>query len=504
MGAQNYPTTEFECETIHVLETDLPCAVEGILRVFLSVIFIMVIGAGILLADNAHAAIRLVSPTGNDNPDCSITACRHIQFAINQAAASDTVLVGAGTYPENITLKTGLHVLSTQGATIQGSSFLGAWTVQAVQTGPGTILEGFVITCSDPSSCGGIFIQDGAAEVRRNDIRNNANLYIGGGIEVINSTVMIVNNLIRNNHSGNAGGGIAVFNSAGSVWIINNTFSGNLAGGPMPNGGHIHLAQSGNVLVQNNIFAGFGGSAAIVASGMTSPPAIKNNLFTAGPTYQDEGGIAGDVLALNNRSFATDNVMGSEGKVFALPGTDFHLHPAGSPAKDKGLSENAPSNDFDGDARPLGAGVDIGFDEIPSGGGGMTQCSDGIDNDGDGLIDLADPGCSNSSDNDESNSSPPGTICSSTVSTVQGLQAEVNGISASPHAKQTLTNTLKSVNAALASGDRETARTQLARFTRETVRFSNLKGNPANRIPINQAGNLVCGAANVLTGIALP
>ncbi len=43
--------------------------------------------------------------------------------------------------------------------------------------------------------------------------------------------------------------------------------------------------------------------------------------------------------------------------------------------------------------------------DIPINTGGMpvlAQCEDGIDNDGDGLIDLADPGCENSSDNDES------------------------------------------------------------------------------------------------------
>jgi hypothetical protein len=31
----------------------------------------------------------------------------------------------------------------------------------------------------------------------------------------------------------------------------------------------------------------------------------------------------------------------------------------------------------------------------------ISACSDGIDNDGDGLVDMADPGCSNASDNDE-------------------------------------------------------------------------------------------------------
>ncbi len=40
------------------------------------------------------------------------------------------------------------------------------------------------------------------------------------------------------------------------------------------------------------------------------------------------------------------------------------------------------------------------------------QCSDTFDNDGDGLIDMNDPGCSSSSDNDETNtpSSPPGDV----------------------------------------------------------------------------------------------
>jgi len=36
-----------------------------------------------------------------------------------------------------------------------------------------------------------------------------------------------------------------------------------------------------------------------------------------------------------------------------------------------------------------------------------TACSDGLDNDSDGLIDLADPGCTSSSDNDEVNAAPP-------------------------------------------------------------------------------------------------
>lgn len=37
----------------------------------------------------------------------------------------------------------------------------------------------------------------------------------------------------------------------------------------------------------------------------------------------------------------------------------------------------------------------------------LAQCEDGLDNDGDGLVDLADPGCSSASDDDEFNEPPP-------------------------------------------------------------------------------------------------
>ena len=37
------------------------------------------------------------------------------------------------------------------------------------------------------------------------------------------------------------------------------------------------------------------------------------------------------------------------------------------------------------------------------------QCSDGVDNDGDGKIDMNDPGCSSSTDTDETDVIPPAT-----------------------------------------------------------------------------------------------
>ena len=42
----------------------------------------------------------------------------------------------------------------------------------------------------------------------------------------------------------------------------------------------------------------------------------------------------------------------------------------------------------------------------------VVQCNDGIDNDGDGLVDLDDPGCENGQDDDETNAPPPVAQCS--------------------------------------------------------------------------------------------
>jgi hypothetical protein len=47
------------------------------------------------------------------------------------------------------------------------------------------------------------------------------------------------------------------------------------------------------------------------------------------------------------------------------------------------------------------------FDVSGSGGSAPAACGDGLDNDGDGLVDLADPGCSSTSDNDEYNEVTP-------------------------------------------------------------------------------------------------
>ncbi len=57
------------------------------------------------------------------------------------------------------------------------------------------------------------------------------------------------------------------------------------------------------------------------------------------------------------------------------------------------------------------------FDVSGSGGSNPAACGDGVDNDGDGLVDMADPGCESTSDDDEYNevTPSPATACSDGV-----------------------------------------------------------------------------------------
>jgi hypothetical protein len=64
-----------------------------------------------------------------------------------------------------------------------------------------------------------------------------------------------------------------------------------------------------------------------------------------------------------------------------------------------GSSANALHSDGGGGTTGFGGAGGIDAGKIPV---GMTQCSDGIDNDGDGKVDYADPECVGPLDNDES------------------------------------------------------------------------------------------------------
>jgi hypothetical protein len=79
-----------------------------------------------------------------------------------------------------------------------------------------------------------------------------------------------------------------------------------------------------------------------------------------------------DVWGNGSNYFGVPDPMGQGGNISSDPlfvnfsAGEYHIRP-GSPAVDSGTAIGAPTNDIDGDSRPLGAGYDMGFDERTTG-----------------------------------------------------------------------------------------------------------------------------------------
>jgi len=128
-----------------------------------------------------------------------------IQAAIDAATSTDRVVVGPGTYAENITLKDAVDVLSTDGpgsTTIDGG---GVDVRTVVADGVVAIFEGFTITGGDATTN-------------------------GGGMQVVNNSIlMVVDCVFTGNNADGQGGGMSVQGAQADV--SNCVFSMNTAAG---------------------------------------------------------------------------------------------------------------------------------------------------------------------------------------------------------------------------------------------------------------------------------
>jgi nitrous oxidase accessory protein NosD len=146
-----------------------------------------------------------------------------IQIAIDNAVPGDTVQVAAGTYTENITLKSGVIVqgVGTSVTTIQGDGSTAV--VTATDVNSDTKIDGFTIT----GGAYGIYITlNSSLRISNNNITRNVRY----GIWSEGSSPSISYNTITEN--GNLSGliwgaGISVI--GGSLNITNNPISANIA-----------------------------------------------------------------------------------------------------------------------------------------------------------------------------------------------------------------------------------------------------------------------------------
>lgn len=191
-----------------------------------------------------------------------------IQAAIDAAAVGDTVHVDAGTYTENIHLRSGVNVVGAgHGATLLRG--LGNSDVVVANNVTNSRLEGFKITRSGSSNSAGVLISGGSLLLNNNLIQGNLD-----GIKIVNhSSAIIRNNIIQGNGSARdavLNYGLICLNSTPLIannlvvsntgvglyfaWpdttgaqVINNTVAGNTDDG-------IWCYSGANVTIKNNIF----------------------------------------------------------------------------------------------------------------------------------------------------------------------------------------------------------------------------------------------------------
>jgi len=237
-----------------------------------------------------------------------------IQAAINAANIGDTVKVAAGTYNEDLTLKSGIclegagidqTIISKSGAsgiTGDGVSYviIKGLTVQNSGCAPGV--------CGGGGNGGGIQLSQ-SSNITMQSCRLTGNAAVdGGGMSVSQSTVTMDHCLIDGNTASNVGAGV-VKDAASTVAFTNVTVANNNWVNPLGNGGVGGIQSDGsglqmaNSIVWGNTGQNFSGNGAQVSN-------------------SDIGGWSG----------GTNNVTSNPGFVSA---TDYHLQ--ASSTMDMGL-----------------------------------------------------------------------------------------------------------------------------------------------------------------------
>ena len=261
-----------------------------------------------------------------------------IQQAIDAASDSDIVVVGPGTYFENINfLGKAIAVTSERGpwsTTIDGNQAGSVVTFENGETNS-AVLQGFTLKNGSAAFGGGILCSSSAPTVRGNVLTDNKANSNGAGIYCRNLDAIVSNNVFYDNVASNRGGAICCYYC--SSRITNNTMVGNSA----QEGGGLYVFD-GSPVVTNSI--------------------VYNNSAPTGPeihggspvvTYSNTKGGWSGTGNIDQDPLFVDETTG-----------DLHLT-LDSPCRDKGDNSAVEgSEDMEGDPRNALGAVDMGADEF--------------------------------------------------------------------------------------------------------------------------------------------
>ena len=311
------------------------------------------------MSNTIHVSASANAATGNgssSNPYASI------QSAIDAAQAGDTILVGKGTYYENLKIKDkSLNIVSASGPD--------QTTIQAASSASVVYYEGAI----NGGTLNGFSTAGGAG------YRGGFNQY-GGGIDVANipagSAMDIKNCIVRDNNSRSTtfGGGLHI-GGGGTVNLTNTLIRDNYA---WANGGAI-LVEGANLVmdactVVNNRSDYFNEQGGVSAAGNCDIQ-IKNSIlwdnqgsqygsFTSGP------GGTGKFTFENSAVAGGVNIQSGWGNTLTRSyssGSNFTADPAFSGGTDYSLSPDSPYADAGSSTAPLdpdGSRAALGYRSI--------------------------------------------------------------------------------------------------------------------------------------------
>ena len=260
---------------------------------------------------SASAAIETGHFSGNT---CVVAGCN------GGGLRTVTLNMTRTTFTDNAALQTGGGAYLESISTISGGSF------QRNQSG---LRGGGVMAVASLTVAGTEFIAN----------KSNSD---GGGIYLSAGALSVTNALFARNYSGSGRGAAMVFGASGGGTLRHSTIAS-----PTLASGSAVIALVGTLNITNTIIASH-------SIGISRTSGIVNenfNLFFANTTDRVAGISAGANTIYANPAFAQ-------------PAADNYHLSAASAARDTGVNIGI-GVDFDGDARPIGPGFDIGFDETP-------------------------------------------------------------------------------------------------------------------------------------------